>query len=127
MALRPVPRIEARPTFLRGFFDPAGGDRRALDADEGEQGHTGGDADAAVEAAPGGVKGPEVGHFDEEPAHDADNGQGQELEDDRGVLEPGHLADADDVDDGRDPQAHHGDADSWSMPIGWVMPKSDST
>ena len=34
-----------------GILDPAGGDGGALDADEGEEGDPGGDADGVVEAA----------------------------------------------------------------------------
>ena len=111
MALKPGAQNRGPTDVLARVLHPAGGDRGALHADEGEQGHAGGDADPAVEAAPGGVEGAEVGRLHEEPAHHADHGQGQELEDDGGVLEPGHLAHADDVDDGRDPQSGHGDAD----------------
>ena len=56
MALAPVPSTEARPTFLRGFLHPLGGDGRDLDADEGEQRHAGGDPDGAVQAAARGVE-----------------------------------------------------------------------
>ena len=48
--------------------------------------------------------------MDEEPADDADEEQRQELEDDGDVLEPRHLADPDQVDDGGHPQPDQGDA-----------------
>ena len=56
-----VPSSEARTDVARGVLHPLGGHRRRLDADEGEQRHAGGDADAAVEAAARGVERAEVG------------------------------------------------------------------
>ena len=93
-----------------GVLHPLGRHRRRLDADEGEERHTGGDADGAVQAAAGGVERPEVPALDEEPADDADEQQGHELEHDGDVLEPRHLPDPDQVDHGRHPQPDHGDA-----------------
>ena len=93
-----------------GVLHPLGRHGRGLDADEGEERHPGGDADAAVEAAARGVERAEVGALDEEPPDDPDEEQRQELEHDGDVLEPGHLADPHQVDDGRHPQPDHGDA-----------------
>jgi hypothetical protein len=49
--------------------------------------------------------------LDEEPTDDGDEEQREEFKDDGDVLEPGHLADPDKVDNGRYPQAHHGNAE----------------
>ena len=72
MALAAVPSTEARPTFLRGFFTRPAVIDGHLHADEGEERHARGDADAAVEAPARGVERTEVGGADEEPADDAD-------------------------------------------------------
>jgi hypothetical protein len=51
-----------------------------------------------------------VGRADEEPSDNADKEQREELEDDSHILEPGHLTDPDQVDDGGHPESHQGDA-----------------
>ena len=108
------------------ILDPLGRDRRRLDPDEGEERHARCDPDAAVEAAARGVEGAEVARGHEGPAHDADEEEREELEDDGDVLEPGHLADSDQVDDGRHPQTERGD-EPFSMPVLWAHPKRAST
>ena len=92
-------------------LDPLGGDRRDLDADEGEQGHAGGDADRAVQAAAGGVERRRSSPLDtKNQPDDADEQQRQELQHHGDVLEPGHLPDPGQVHRRRHPQADQGDA-----------------
>ena len=76
------------------IVDTFGGDGRCLDADEGEEGDARRDADGAIEAAAGGIKRTEVRVLNKEPANDADKEQRHELQYDRNVLKPRHLANA---------------------------------
>jgi hypothetical protein len=110
IALAAVPSSEARPTLTRGFLTRLAVIAATSTPMKVKQRHAGRDADRAVQAAARGVERPEVPLGHEEPADHADVQQRQELQHYGQVLEPGHLLDADQVDDGRDPQAAQGDA-----------------
>ena len=90
-------------------LDPTGHDASGLNTDEREQRHTCGDRDGGHHAAAGRVERRVVVSAHEEPTHDTDEEQREELQHDGDVLEPRHLTHAGEVDERRDPQAGHGD------------------